>query len=83
MIVPLDTLIEMVSCCYFIGNCKLCPFYKAPKFGVIGSCVGQKKVGDALLDTLLSYKAKEEAEQLDLFEESAAGEAETTEEAGE
>lgn len=66
--VPVDYLIEMVKCCYFVGNCKLCPFYKAPKFGMIGSCQGPKKVGTGLLEFLISVKAKEEREQMELFE---------------
>ena len=66
--VPVDYLIEMVKCCYFVGNCKLCPFYKAPKFGMIGSCLGPKKVGTELLDFLISVKAKEELQQLGLLD---------------
>ena len=68
MFVSVDILIEMVKCCYFVGNCKLCPFYKAPKFGMIGQCMGPKKVGDALLSFLISVKAKEELEQLGLLD---------------
>lgn len=68
MFVSVDILIEMVKCCYFVGNCKLCPFYKAPKFGMIGSCAGNKKVGEALLNFLISVKAKEELEQLSLLD---------------
>lgn len=77
--VPVDFLIEMVKCCYFVGNCKLCPFYKAPKFGMIGSCMGPKKVGGEMLEFLISVKAKEELEQLkqlDLFEGSDQEQAE-------
>lgn len=62
-----DILIEMVKCCYFVGNCKLCPFYKAPKFGMIGACSGPKKVGETLLNFLISVKAEKELEQLQLF----------------
>lgn len=75
MYTSVDILIEMVKCCYFVGNCKLCPFYKAPKFGMIGSCVGPKKVGEGLLGFLINVKAKEEAEQLALFEKSGQPEA--------
>ena len=66
MMMPIDSLIEMVKCCYFVGRCKLCPFYKEPKFGMIGKCMGSQKVGEALLDFLLMTKAKEQAEQLGL-----------------
>lgn len=69
MFVSVDILIEMVKCCFFVGNCKLCPFYKAPKFGMIGTCMGPKKVGDALLSFLISVKAKEELEQLGLLDQ--------------
>ena len=66
--VPTEVLIEFVQCCYFSGSCKVCPFYKAPKFGMIGKCMGSKKVGETLLNFLISVKSKEEAEQLELFE---------------
>ena len=68
MIVPVDLMIKMIECCYFTGCCKLCPFYKAPKFGVIGACVGQKKVGQTLLDWFIQIKIEEQAEQLKLFD---------------
>ena len=46
----------------------MCPFYKASKYGMIGKCVGSRKVGETLLNFLISVKSKEEAEQLELFE---------------
>lgn len=84
MFVSVDILIEMVKCCYFVGNCKLCPFYKAPKFGMIGQCMGPKKVGDALLSFLISVKAKEELEQLGLLDpaEEAPASQQAAEESG-
>ena len=65
--IPVDYMIDMIKCCYFVGNCKLCPFYKAPKFGMIGQCQGPKKVGDALLTWFIKFKADEEAQQLELL----------------
>lgn len=64
--VSIDDMIQMVTNCYFTGKCKICPFYKAPKFGTIGSCVGSKKVGNELLDWFLYIKAKEELAQMEL-----------------
>ena len=74
-IVDADILIEMVKCCYFVGNCKLCPMYKAPKFGMIGSCIGPKKVGGLMLDFLIRVKAKDELEQLQLISQAQPEEA--------
>ncbi len=66
-LVPLDDMINMIQCCYFVGNCKACPFYKKPKFGVIGRCPGQKKVGEALLDWFITIDQTDLFEQAELF----------------
>ena len=63
----IDEMIKMVECCYFTGACKLCPYYKAPKFGAIGKCEGMRKVGNDLIDLLCFIKANSMKEQPDLF----------------
>lgn len=63
----IDEMIKMIECCYFTGACKLCPFYKAPKFGAVGKCEGMTKVGTDLLDWFCEVKAGAEADQPPLF----------------
>ena len=63
----IDEMIKMVECCYFTGACKLCPYYKAPKFGAIGKCEGMRKVGTDLIDLMCWIKAETLKQQPDLF----------------
>ena len=60
---------EMVNCCYFVGSCRTCPFFKRSGFANIGKCSGEKEVGKALLGILEPMLEAEKAKkQPTLFE---------------
>ena len=54
---------EMVNCCYFVGSCRTCPFFKRSGFANIGKCSGEKEVGKALLGILEPLLEAEKAKK--------------------
>lgn len=65
----IEDVTKMVNCCYFVGSCRMCPFFKRSGFANIGKCSGEKEVGKALLGILEPLLEAEKAKkQPTLFE---------------
>lgn len=59
----IEDVTKMVNCCYFVGSCRMCPFFKRSGFANIGKCSGEKEVGKALLGILEPLLEAEKAKK--------------------
>ncbi|MBQ6519441.1 MAG: hypothetical protein IJI14_12025 [Anaerolineaceae bacterium] len=64
----MEDIVQMVNCCYFVGSCRTCPFWKRTGYAMTGSCRVPKAVGQVLLDVFEPMLNNEDEDQPRLFE---------------